>query len=749
MDVQTGGLGKVVSVQAAGCAAPRTPCPPGMVRTASARDAWPSARRPSRHLPRPRRGAAVAVLSTVWVQGRRVAAVGIVLAGLFALTAGLLQTSAGAAPSTSVPGATDRWVLVGETPHAAAAAAVASDAGGAVIDRFTVGDLHLTVVTGDGAVVRTAAAAGLRAHRDVTVSRAGVLRPNDPGYDVEAGVRHGSERLWAAGTGAGTVVAVLDTGVSPTADLPASRILAGFDATDDGRATSADVDPDRHGSLVAEVAAGSGNNALAGAGGCWDCAILPVRVLGADGYGWMSWVLKGIGYALDADADLVNLSLSSPAPFFPLRQIGAAAADQGVPLLAAAGNTGGTGSRYPAAYPEYVAVGGVDTQGRLHGQSQRGPWVQLTAPFCAAVTGAPRQFCGTSAATPFVAGHTASLISAGVDAPGAVALLADTAEPVHAAHVGGGRLDAAAALDRLALDPPAPHRPPQPLPALHRLAAPCADAPALITVIGGDRYETAAMLADRGGSAGTVVAVGARPPIDGLAAAAAIAGDVTVLLADADGLPATTRRVLDRLEVTDAVVAGGPAAVGEDTAAWLAGLLNRQPARIAGADRTATAAAFAAERRGGTVHLVDGRDLPAAATAAGVAAATGGVLLLTDGEDLAAADGALRRLRPDEVVLHSPVAAATVAAAHPDLPTSLFDPAGLPETTRLFVAIGEPVDAVVAGAAAASMDGLAVMASAEDPFSEIQPFLDATDPAEVWLVGRAGHLDTTRLMCDR
>ena len=90
--------------------------------------------------------------------------------------------------------------------------------------------------------------------------------------------------------------------------------------------------------------------------------ILPVRVLDANGGGVASNVAKGIIWAADHGARVINLSLGggkSPG----IEQAMQYANSKGAVVLAAGGNNGQAGNApmYPAAYPEAIAVAAVDS----------------------------------------------------------------------------------------------------------------------------------------------------------------------------------------------------------------------------------------------------------------------------------------------------------------------------------------------------------------------------------------------------
>jgi hypothetical protein len=127
-------------------------------------------------------------------------------------------------------------------------------------------------------------------------------------------------------------------------------------------------------------------------------------------------------------------------------------------VVAAAGNEGrsaaATTERYPAAYPGVISVGATVESGELADYSSRGDWVKLAAPGCSPTTLLGGGFgvfgCGTSGATPLVSGVVGLLRSRFPlhNASQLEAALTETARPT--AGIRFGRVDAFAALRRLA-----------------------------------------------------------------------------------------------------------------------------------------------------------------------------------------------------------------------------------------------------------------------------------------------------------
>ncbi len=306
-----------------------------------------------------------------------------------------------------------------------------------------------------------AAAAALHADPAVAyverdqVAHLAAVTPDDRAFGKQWGIRKaGVDTAWDTTRGSATiVVAVVDTGVRVLPDL-AGRVLPGRDFVNDD--DNAD-DDQGHGTMTAGVVAARGDNRTGIAGICWTCRILPVKVLGKDGSGSYSDIARGVRWAADQGADIINLSLGGPSDSRLLRDAVAYASGKGALVIAAAGNNGRSARHYPAAIPAVLAVGASTSTDRRYPWSNYGSkWVDITAPGCnpaQARNGLVGNFCGTSSATPFVTGVAALLAST---TPTPTAAVMRTALTTSAATVAGtwvptssGRVDAAAALASL------------------------------------------------------------------------------------------------------------------------------------------------------------------------------------------------------------------------------------------------------------------------------------------------------------
>lgn len=245
-------------------------------------------------------------------------------------------------------------------------------------------------------------------------ARTMAVTPDDPFHDQNWGMQtSGVDEVWANETGdSSVVIAIIDTGVTEVADLT-GRLTAGYDFVND------DADPtddEGHGTQSAMVAAAAGNNAEGANGACWGCRIMPVKVLGANGSGSYSDVAEGIIWAAENGADIINLSLGGPSPSNALTEAVNHARSLGVLVIAAAGNDGLNQVSYPGATPGVFGVAANTSSGyRYSWSNYHATDADLSAPGCL-IAQDPLDsgwywFCGTSAASPLVAGTAGLLLS--------------------------------------------------------------------------------------------------------------------------------------------------------------------------------------------------------------------------------------------------------------------------------------------------------------------------------------------------
>jgi subtilisin family serine protease len=240
-------------------------------------------------------------------------------------------------------------------------------------------------------------------------------------------------------TGQGITVAVLDTGVDYNHQDLKNNIwsntkeIAGNGIDDDGNGYIDDVqgwnfdssnnnilDNNGHGTHVSGTIAAE-NNGIGVTGIAYNSKIMPVKVLDANGSGSYSNISKGIYYAVDNGANVINLSLGGNSSNDTLKSAIEYASSKNVIVVMAAGNNGDSVPSYPAryAYNSGIAVGAVDQNNNLADFSNRSGSQEITyvtAPGVDVYSTIPNNqyanYNGTSMAAPHIAGVVALMLSA-------------------------------------------------------------------------------------------------------------------------------------------------------------------------------------------------------------------------------------------------------------------------------------------------------------------------------------------------
>ena len=256
--------------------------------------------------------------------------------------------------------------------------------------------------------------AAVKSAAQEVVSEALDVTPDDSAWPQQTGLRvAGFPAAWDVTEGSSrVVVAVIDTGVDGQHPDLRGALVPGYDfVNSDTNAT----DDHGHGTAVAGVIAARAGNHVGGAGICWRCSIMPVKVLDANGSGDDTLIAAGIVWATDHGAKVINLSLGGPGSSPQLASAIGYATGRGVIVVAAAGNSGTSTQFYPAADSRALSVAAMTVADQRYSWSNYGPWVRVAAPGCnvaPVLGGGYGNFCGTSSAAPLVTGLIALELSA-------------------------------------------------------------------------------------------------------------------------------------------------------------------------------------------------------------------------------------------------------------------------------------------------------------------------------------------------
>ena len=196
-------------------------------------------------------------------------------------------------------------------------------------------------------------------------------------------------------------VAVLDTGIDYD-----HQSLRGLVNTDLGRSFVSNTfnDGNGHGTHVAGTIASQGRVS----GVMQTADLIPVKVLADQGGGSLSAIQKGILYAADIGADVINMSLGGGGYSQAMADACRTAVNQGTVVVAATGNDGRSSISYPSRYDSVIAVGAVDSNRRKANFSNYGAGTEVVAPgvniYSTYMNNQYKSLSGTSMATPHVAG---------------------------------------------------------------------------------------------------------------------------------------------------------------------------------------------------------------------------------------------------------------------------------------------------------------------------------------------------------
>lgn len=233
--------------------------------------------------------------------------------------------------------------------------------------------------------------------------------------------------------------------------------VSGWDAADQNNNPNPPNNNFDHGTHVAGIAGAATNNGIGMASIGHNLKLIPVKATNSatavtHGY-------EGVIYAVAAGADVINMSWGGSGASQTAQNIIAHASNQGIVLVAAAGNDNVSSVFYPAGFSQVIAVASTTFGDSKSGFSNFGSWIDISAPGSAIYSTVPGNGYqvkqGTSMASPMVAGLAGLMLSLN---PGLspndikTCLLSsadniDAANPSFVGQLGAGRINALAAMN--------------------------------------------------------------------------------------------------------------------------------------------------------------------------------------------------------------------------------------------------------------------------------------------------------------
>ena len=231
------------------------------------------------------------------------------------------------------------------------------------------------------------------------------FQPNDEFYDRQWSLNNAGnfelfesvqgadidlERAWDITKGSEEIIiAILDTGLPFSHPEFEGRIWSNADESisnsdidnngyiDDTRGydfANKDNDPSDdqgHGSNVAGIIGANPNNTNGYAGVNWHSKLMPLKILNNENYGFYSWWIEAIYYAVDNGAHVINMSVGGSSYSAGMGEALEYAWSNGVVIIACMMNENSSQKFFPAAYESTIAIGSTDPDDR---RSAHFPW---------------------------------------------------------------------------------------------------------------------------------------------------------------------------------------------------------------------------------------------------------------------------------------------------------------------------------------------------------------------------------------
>ena len=235
------------------------------------------------------------------------------------------------------------------------------------------------------------------------------VETNDPFINQQWALRNiNIADLWSRTTRTNEiVVAILDTGIDSNHEDLKDKIIAEINLTDSPTVN----DLNGHGTHIAGIICATADNGIGVAGIVAKCKIMNVKVADDDGFCNNQVVARGIIWAVDNGAKVLNISIEITKTSLDLENAVNYAWEHGALIVSAAGNQGNSSAVYPAYYENSIAVAGVKPDNSLAPLSNFGDWVDVAAPGYNIYSSLPGNQYGYETGTSFAAAYVSGFVA--------------------------------------------------------------------------------------------------------------------------------------------------------------------------------------------------------------------------------------------------------------------------------------------------------------------------------------------------
>lgn len=315
---------------------------------------------------------------------------------------------------------------------------------------------------------------------DLDQSQGNIQLPNDFYFDRSWGLNNTGQfegtidadidlpEAWELGTGSKeVVVAVVDTGIDffhpdiqdnvwiNSNEIPGNGLdddengyiddFHGYDfVSDDGDP----FDDQSHGTHVAGIIGAVSNNRQGSAGISQQVSMMAIKTFGVRGTADIATVARGVRYAIDHGARIINASWGVDVRSEIMRTLVEEAAEADVLFIAAGGNRQSNQLFYPAAFDNTIGVGATDRNDKRTRFSNFGPFIDMAAPGQTIFSTMPDNrfgfLSGTSMAAPHVTGAAVLALARhpGWSSADLTRMLLNAVDPIYPdKYIGSGRLN--------------------------------------------------------------------------------------------------------------------------------------------------------------------------------------------------------------------------------------------------------------------------------------------------------------------